>query len=78
MEAGVTWTRVEIPGAGRSICDRPGTRDRLVIIARDGGYDCTVATGTVYYSTANLAAYLLRAGRTLPTAEDLAWLWGDG
>lgn len=72
----MTWTRVEIPGAGRSICDRPGTRDRLVIIARDGGYDCTVASGTFSPPAGMLQIFLTAGGRTLPTDADLAWLRG--
>lgn len=72
----MTWTRVEIPGAGRSICDRLGARDRLVIIAREDGYDCTVASGTYRHSRVALAGYLIRAGRPVPTDDDLAWLRG--
>lgn len=76
MGVDMTWTRLAIPAAGRSICHRPGLPDRLVLVARDGGYDATTASGTLYLTEAKLPHHLAAAGRAPPTADDLAWLRG--
>ena len=71
----MTWTRVEIPGAGRSLCDR--RFPQTTISCLNHGYKVEMALGTICPSRIALPDALLAFGRTVPTDDDLAWLRGE-
>lgn len=72
----MTWTRTATPGAGRALCDRPGHRDRITIVAAGEWYECSKRHVGFIVAPKDLPRHVLSRGLLVPTADDLAWLRG--